>query len=101
MFNAPGGANTQIVRPSDPFYRETIEAVGRITRGERKLIMPSAGQVTMNADGTISFILVTQTASGEQVSASGDAKPGEKNYDTLLRRVRGLRPGETRSIPPD
>ena len=99
MFDAPEGSDTQIVKPSDPYYEETLEYVGEVRNGERKALVRSIGQVHMEADRSISYSLYTIESSGPQARIAGKAKPGDESYESMLTRVGGLSPGETKMIP--
>lgn len=99
MFDAVKGADTQVLKPTDPYYKESVEMIGGIKPGERKSIPRFSGQVHMDADGTIEFVLMARTSAGGVGRSFGDAKPGDPNYETMLSRVGGLRPGETKMIP--
>lgn len=61
----------------------------------------SIGTATMLADGTIVLDLRTGAAPG---GAKGDARlnypPGHPQYREIMEHVGGLRPGETKSVPP-
>lgn len=61
----------------------------------------SIGTATMLRDGTI--VLDLRAASGPS-GPKGDARltypPGHPQYREILEHVGGLRPGETRNVPP-
>lgn len=99
MFEAPQGANTQTIKPTDRYYERHIQEVGGIHPGERKFIYRSAGEVTMSDDGSIRYIMNAFSESGEAFGTSGIAKPGDPNYEDLLKRVGGLKPGQTKPLP--
>lgn len=96
---SPPGAQEQTYKPADPAYAATVQMIGGIAKGQTKTLYESAGEVTMNADGSISYSLAAYSPSGEQFRQAGDAKPGTVNYETLVKRVGGLKPGETKPIP--
>ena len=60
----------------------------------------SIGVATMEADGTI-VLQLRATAPGGLI---GDGlvryPPGDKDYDAVLKHLGGLRPGETKPVPP-
>jgi hypothetical protein len=60
----------------------------------------SIGQATMAQDGTIVLDLRAEGPGG----ALGDARilypPDHKDYQMILRHLGGLKPGETKSVPP-
>ena len=99
MFEAPKGADTQIIKPSDRYYQKRIEEVGGLNPGEKKFLYRTAGEVTMNADGSIKYIFDAVGPSGEALGASGISKPSDPNYNQLIHRVGGLIPGQTKAIP--
>lgn len=99
MFDAPKGSDSQIVKPSDPYYEEMRQIVGGIQPGERKSIVRSIGQVHMDANMTITYTLHGIEKSGPQFLKSGQSKPGDPDYDSWISRVGGLKPGETKVIP--
>ena len=59
----------------------------------------SIGTATMDADGTIRLQLVAQGG-----GAIGDAlviyRPGDPHYDEIKKHLGGLKPGETKPVPP-
>ncbi len=59
----------------------------------------SIGSATMTADGTLKLML-----RAEGGGAVGDAllvyPKGHKEYDNILRHLGGLKPGETKPVPP-
>ncbi len=61
----------------------------------------SIGTATMLADGTIVLDL---RAGADPGGAKGDARlrypPGHPQYREIMEHVGGLRPGETKSVPP-
>src|SRR6476660_8231355 len=59
----------------------------------------SIGMARMLADGTI-MVGVPGPGSGERAEAVLMLKPGDTQYKPLLDHVGGLKPGETKSIPP-
>jgi hypothetical protein len=60
----------------------------------------SIGSATMTADGTIKLMLRAESASG----AIGDAlilyPKSHPQYDTILKHLGGLKPGESKPVPP-
>jgi len=59
----------------------------------------SIGMARMLADGTL-LVGVPGPGSGERAQAVLVLKPGDTQYQPLLDHVGGLKPGETKSIPP-
>jgi len=59
----------------------------------------SIGMARMLADGTI-MVGVPGSGSGDRAQAVLTLKPGDTQYQPLLDHIGGLKPGETKSIPP-
>jgi hypothetical protein len=59
----------------------------------------SIGMARMLADGTI-MVGVPGSGSGDRAQAVLTLKPGDTPYQPLLEHIGGLKPGETKSIPP-
>ena len=61
---------------------------------------PSIGQAVMSADGTITMDLRAEGPGG----AVGDARfvypPDHKDYQMILKHLGGMKPGETKPVPP-
>lgn len=61
----------------------------------------SIGTATMKDDGTIIMMLRAEDPSG---GAMGDAmfiyKPDDPKYQEILKHLGGLKPGETKPVPP-
>ena len=98
MFDAPKGADTQIVKREAPYYKEQLELIGDIAPGERKLIPRSYGQVHMNSDRSIDYVLIAYLNPGSSGRVVGSSRPGDANYLSLLKKVNGLVPGQTKLI---
>ena len=61
----------------------------------------SIGTATMLADGTIVLDLRAGAAPGGKKGAARlSYPPGHPQYGEILEHVGGLRPGETKSVPP-
>ena len=99
MFGAPKGGDTQIVKPSDPYYEEHLKMVGGIKPGEKKWIDQSIGQIHMDSSGIITYTLHGIEKSSPQFLKTGKSKPGDPDYVNWVSRVGGLKPGETKLIP--
>jgi hypothetical protein len=59
----------------------------------------SIGVATMLADGTI-LVGVPGPEAGSRARAVLMVEPGDTNYQSIIDHVGGLKPGETKSIPP-
>jgi hypothetical protein len=60
----------------------------------------SIGQATMLADGTIHLMLRAEGPGGAVGDAMFILRPGMQNYEATVVHVGGLRPGESKSVPP-
>jgi hypothetical protein len=67
--------------------------------GSAKVEMTSIGTATMDPDGTI-VLMLRATAPG----ITGDARitypPSHAEYQNVLKHLGGLKPGESKSVPP-
>ncbi len=54
----------------------------------------------MSADRTITIELRTELEGGGIGEATFVYKPDDPMYDKTIRHVGGLKPGETKSVPP-
>ena len=59
----------------------------------------SIGMATMDADGTI-VLYLRATAPGVVGDGLVRYRPGDKDYDAVLKHLGGLRPGESKPVPP-
>jgi hypothetical protein len=66
---------------------------------ENPATVKSIGMARMLVDGTI-LVGVPGPGSGDHAQAVLVLKPGDTQYQPLLDHVGGLKPGETKSIPP-
>ena len=60
----------------------------------------SIGTATMLADGTIVLYLIARGPGGIVGHGQLTYPPDHPQYAEVLRHLGGLRPGETRSVPP-
>src|SRR3569832_2995132 len=67
--------------------------------GESPSAAQSIGMARMHADGTI-LIGVSTGGSGDRAQAVMQLKPGDTQYQPVLDHIGGLKPGETKPIPP-
>src|SRR5262245_10486893 len=67
--------------------------------GEDPAAGGSVGVATMLNNGTI-LIGVGGNGPGERAQAVLEIHPGDTNYQMIVDHVGGLKPGETKSIPP-
>ena len=67
--------------------------------GKQETPAASIGVATMKQDGTIVLQL-----RAEQPNITGDSlilyPPNDPNYAKILKHIGGLRPGETKNVPP-
>jgi hypothetical protein len=61
--------------------------------------MPFAGTVTMQDDGSLTLHL-RQTSDGKDIDDTLTYKPTDRGYDSVLRHLGGLDPGDTKSFRP-
>jgi hypothetical protein len=61
---------------------------------------PSIGVATMTADGTILLQLRAEGPDGAEGDALLTYAPGNADYAKVLAHVGGLRPGESKPVPP-
>ena len=61
--------------------------------------MPFTGTATMEEDGSL-VLHLRLTSDGKEIDDSLAYKTTDRGYDDVLRHLRGLRPGETRSFNP-
>ena len=60
----------------------------------------SIGVATMRADGTIELQLRAEGPSGELGDALFTYKPSEPKYQEIIDHLGGLKPGESKPVPP-
>jgi hypothetical protein len=73
----------------------SVAAYGAEKPSEEK----SIGVATMLADGTI-LVGVSGPEPGSRARAVLMVEPGDTNYQSIIDHVGGLKPGETKPIPP-
>ena len=66
---------------------------------ETKAELTYIGSATMAADGTITLHL-TRTADGKFVEGMLTYKIGDPGYQGVLAHLGGMKPGETKPVPP-
>jgi hypothetical protein len=72
---------------------------GVVLAAENPAAAPSVGVATMLENGTI-LIGVRGPAVDGPLQAVLMIEPGDTNYQQIIDHVGGLKPGETKSIPP-
>jgi hypothetical protein len=72
---------------------------GAVLAAENPSTAKSIGVARMLADGTI-MIGVPGSGSADRAQAVLTLSPGDTQYQPLLDHLGGLKPGETKSIPP-
>jgi hypothetical protein len=60
----------------------------------------SIGRATMDSDGTIVMDLRAEASGGTVGDARLVYHPGDKDYAMVLKHLGGLKPGETKPVPP-
>ena len=60
----------------------------------------SIGQATMEPDGTVVLRLRAEAADGAEGDAQLRYGPADEDYASVLGHLGGLRPGETKPVPP-
>jgi hypothetical protein len=60
----------------------------------------SIGMATMNADRTIALRLRAETADGAEGDGYFTYSPADTEYESVLRHIGGLEPGESKPVPP-
>ena len=61
---------------------------------------PSIGQATMEDDGTIVLQLRAETGDGAVGEGLFTYAPGDDEYDEVLEHLGGLKPGQSKPVPP-
>lgn len=89
-----------VFKPDTKGYADTVRYFG-VKPGQSKLIPRTVGQVEMNQDGSLT-VYRGSDASGPVVIEPSQIviPPGHAQYEELIARVGGLKPGETKGIPP-
>jgi hypothetical protein len=60
----------------------------------------SIGVATMTPDGTITLRLRAEGEGGKIGEGNLTYRRGNPQYDEVLQHIGGLKPGETKSVPP-
>lgn len=92
--------------PGSGAQQQLLDRVGGLKVGETKCVPPEAptiGSARMNTDGVIELGLF-MTAGDIDHPTYGQVqlryRPGDPNYDVVLKQAGGLRPGESKAFPP-
>jgi hypothetical protein len=72
---------------------------GPVLAAENPAAAPSVGVATMLPNGTILVGVRGPDADG-QLQAVLMVEPGDSTYQPIIEHIGGLKPGETKSIPP-
>ena len=97
----PGVEIREVHAPADIDYHSWVIWAGNPRPGERKSIPIYLGRVSMRSDGTIDMILSGANIRGVVYEpTSGQIRSSTPEYQQMIDRVGGLRPGEFRGIPP-
>ena len=62
--------------------------------------LPSIGQATMQDDGTIILRLRAETEDGAVGESLFTYSPADHDYRAVLEHLGGLKPGESKPVPP-
>jgi len=90
------GLVTAIALSSASCQRNGIQ----VGHSEQDQIVPrSIGSATMNADRTIVLRLRAEKP-GTVGDATIEYRPTDRDYDSVLKHIGGLQPGETKPVPP-
>ncbi len=65
----------------------------------QKKDVQAIGEAWLETDGTITLHL-RQTADGMPLTATFTYKTDDKDYESVLEHLGGLKPGETKLVPP-
>jgi hypothetical protein len=84
---------TKIDKPTSP-----DENGGKQIVNDEKL--QSIGQATMKEDGTIILRLRAETDDGALGEALFTYSPTDEDYNSILKHLGGLEPGESKPVPP-
>ena len=61
---------------------------------------PSIGSATMKPDGTIVLMLRAEDGKGTMGDAMFTYPKGHKEYQSILKHLGGLKPGQSKPVPP-
>ena len=90
------------VSPGSPGYQDAIRHIGGIKPGESKPIppyTPNNGYVEMLQDKSLLVQLRSVGKDGAIFEGQLHIKPGDAQYKKILKRLGGLKPGETKLLP--
>ena len=82
-----------------PWVALALPLPGALYAAETARDEKSIGVATMLADGTI-LVGVPGPEPGSRARAVLMVEPGDNNYQSIIDHVGGLKPGETKPIPP-
>lgn len=85
---------------AEPSVPEPAPAAQNVTKEAPMTALPSIGVATLNADGSLTLQLRAEGPSGAKGDAQFVYKPGDPMYKSVLDHVGGLKPGETKPVPP-
>ncbi|HMI98128.1 MAG TPA: hypothetical protein VK479_16585 [Micropepsaceae bacterium] len=87
-----------MIRPA-PLVALLLAISGDVLAAENPDPVPSVGVATMLENGTI-LVGIRGPAPGGPLQAVLMVEPGDTNYQQIIDHLGGLKPGETKSIPP-
>src|SRR5258705_10164224 len=82
-----------------PLIALLLAISGDVLAAENSDPAPSVGVATMLENGTI-LVGIRGPARDGPLQAVLMVEPGDTNYQQIIEHVGGLKPGETKSIPP-
>jgi hypothetical protein len=82
------------LRPSQPAPQQAAHAAASTD------LVPSIGEATMKADRTIGLRLRAESPEGFVGEGYFEYRPGDKDYDDVLKHLGGIAPGETKPVAP-
>jgi hypothetical protein len=101
---APVGGDSDPARPQPaPVAPGTVETNMNATPSRTEPPVPPAksiGQAMMSGDGTITLDLRAEGPGGTIGDARFVYPPSHKDYQMILKHLGGMKPGETKPVPP-
>jgi len=85
---------------AEPSVAEPAPTTRNVTKEAPMTAPTSIGIATLNADGSLTLQLRAEGPSGARGDAQFVYKPTDPMYQKMLDHVGGLKPGETKPVPP-
>lgn len=83
-----------------PTSTNTPTAPPRAQKTKRPHMADSIGTATMNDDGTLVLRLRAEAEDGTVGEGFFTYAPGDPDYESVLKHLGGMKPGESRAVPP-